>query len=520
VSDNPSATNGDDHAPPPCAPEPLPAVDPQARTQQIIDTTQTVLTALMLAFIFRAFLVEAFIIPTGSMAQSLLGAHATRTCPACGYEYDFSTGGDCLCPNCHLRTPLVGEPVASKAGDRILVHKWPYVLGGIFGPQRWDVIVFRNPADPSENYIKRLIGLPGESVEIIDGDVFIADAKTGLTSVARKTPAAQSVLWFLVFDQNYIPRASASEVAGPRWVAEPPSGDANAGWSGLDSRVIRYTGLDDRERAIHFQPNDDEEYFQDLYAYNRGTSESVEGRSRGSAAGEAPCVRDVRVLAEVTFRRGDGACRWELDRDGYRFVAELRRDGTVLLTMTPPRAAPSLIHGAPVALPPFRYNHPYVVEFGHVDYRVHLKVDGREVLSTADEEYAPNLAAIRHLARIRPVDLRIHAAALELELRGLRIDRDVYYTYRDRYTKRAYPGHPFKLEPDEYFVLGDNSPDSRDGREWTERGPQLPDDYRIGTVRADQIVGPAAFVYLPGLLAIDPDGRSLLPDLGRVRFVR
>jgi hypothetical protein len=78
----------------------------------------------------------------------------------------------------------------------------------------------------------------------------------------------------------------------------------------------------------------------------------------------------------------------------------------------------------------------------------------------------------------------------------------------------------FVLNADEYFVLGDNSPDSHDSREWVERGVHLPDDYRPGTVRADQIVGEAAFVYLPGLLPEGRSGRWRLPDLGRVRFVR
>jgi hypothetical protein len=82
------------------------------------------------------------------------------------------------------------------------------------------------------------------------------------------------------------------------------------------------------------------------------------------------------------------------------------------------------------------------------------------------------------------------------------------------------PGRPFTLHDDEFFVLGDNSPDSHDSREWTERGPHLPPDYRPGTVLRSQIVGPAAFVYLPGLLRVGPGGRLLVPDLGRTRFVR
>jgi signal peptidase I len=482
---------------------PVPPIAASSRAYQALETTQTVLTALTLAFIFRAFLVEAFIIPTGSMAHSLLGAHATRTCPACGWEYDFAPAIDCFCPNCHLRMPLPAEQAGAGAGDRILVHKWPYVLGGFLGPQRWEVIVFHNPADPSENYIKRLVGLPGETVEIVDGDLFINGR------IARKTPAAQSSLWFVVFDQNYSPQANASSVAGPRWVAESPAADPGVGWSGLDTRVIRYRGLDDQERSIRFRPSGDRQYFQDVYAYNRGPSRP-----------EPPYVGDMRILAEVTFHAGNGACRWELTRDADCFLAEVQRDGTVSLTLASRHAPGVEVRKGPVSLPPFRYERPYVIELGHVDYRVHLSVDGQEVLGTAEADYAPDLGALRRYRRADPVGLRIEVAGLELDLRGLRVDRDVYYTQREGSSQRAYAGQPFQLKDDEYFVLGDNSPDSRDSREWTERGPNLPEGYQPGTVRAEQIVGQAAFVYLPGLLPSVAGGRLALPDLGRMRFIR
>jgi signal peptidase I len=55
-------------------------------------------------------------------------------------------------------------------GEFVFVSKLSYKLGE---PQRGDVIVFRYPRDPEEEYIKRLIGLPGDHVRISDGQVFI-----------------------------------------------------------------------------------------------------------------------------------------------------------------------------------------------------------------------------------------------------------------------------------------------------------------------------------------------------------
>src|SRR5580704_16445116 len=62
------------------------------RTQEsnIKETIESILIAFILAFIFRAFVVEAFVIPTGSMAPTLLGAHMRFTCPDCGYRFDVN----------------------------------------------------------------------------------------------------------------------------------------------------------------------------------------------------------------------------------------------------------------------------------------------------------------------------------------------------------------------------------------------------------------------------------------------
>ena len=85
------------------------------------ETIESILIAFILAFVFRAFVVEAFVIPTGSMASTLLGAHLRLTCKDCGYTFDLnfpsrSTGGDdtviqddlklgasAYCQNCRLR---------------------------------------------------------------------------------------------------------------------------------------------------------------------------------------------------------------------------------------------------------------------------------------------------------------------------------------------------------------------------------------------------------------------------------
>ena len=81
---------------------------------------------------------------------------------------------EAICPNCHaantdLRINDKGQN--PETGDRILVLKWPFDIGiESLKPARWDVTVFKDPADGTTNFIKRLVGPPNEVMAMIDGD--------------------------------------------------------------------------------------------------------------------------------------------------------------------------------------------------------------------------------------------------------------------------------------------------------------------------------------------------------------
>ena len=71
-------------------------------------------------------------------------------------------------------------------GDRIFGNRLAYLLGD---PERYDIVIFRYPDDESQLFIKRVIGLPGETVEIIDGKVYIGGTETPLDdSFTPETP--------------------------------------------------------------------------------------------------------------------------------------------------------------------------------------------------------------------------------------------------------------------------------------------------------------------------------------------
>ncbi|MCC9658491.1 signal peptidase I [Rhodopirellula halodulae] len=208
------------------------------RLQGSRETVEAFAVAFILALLFRAFIAEAFVIPTGSMAPALMGAHKDIFCDQCGQQFPIGAslenrtpalenavvGG--ICPNCrHVNSlDLANDPNQQTfSGDRILVSKFAYTLKE---PQRWDVIVFKVPVNPKQNYIKRLVGLPGETVSIRHGDIYARpnseaakadqpgdidgsdfDRIENIGQIQRKPPEKLLAMSHLVYDSNHQAKA-------------------------------------------------------------------------------------------------------------------------------------------------------------------------------------------------------------------------------------------------------------------------------------------------------------------------
>ncbi|MDR0881208.1 MAG: signal peptidase I [Candidatus Adiutrix sp.] len=120
---------------------------------------QAIILAVVLALFVRSFILQAFQIPSGSMIPTFL------------------------------------------EGDRVLVTKFSYGIRNPFTnhtwfevglPERWDVVVFIYPEDPAKDFVKRVVGLPGDTVTMIDGQLYINGVKTE-DPHARYDPAVPSV---------------------------------------------------------------------------------------------------------------------------------------------------------------------------------------------------------------------------------------------------------------------------------------------------------------------------------------
>jgi signal peptidase I len=465
---------------------------------EVANTFEWLITAFILAFVFRAFIMEAFRIPTGSMADTLKGAHFRLCCEQCGYKYshgfsperyrmptDTIPSGSVELP--HTRCPSCGYeqgnnrftrkmmPVAN--GDRILVLKCIYQF---VEPKRWDIIVFKNPLDPTENYIKRLIGLPEETIEIIDGDVYING------QISRKPPKVQQQLWTLVYDHDYQPvRPREGTFAGHPW-RQPLKNDTGSKWIIDDKENPTLARLDSEQinTLVYNTPNGKD--FRAMYSYN-----DVDFRREE----DMPECSDLMVRFCVESGKSDASFGITLRKYQTNYSAWINSTGEMVIAKVGPDKQLTELKRKPIQPP--AVNKPALVKFANVDHLLIFDFGSENLtydLGTGPEDAGPRQADAEPWVKI--------FGAGKLTLSHIAIFRDIHYTEEKTANNddigRATEGNPFTLAKDEFFVLGDNSPNSEDSRWWSTKGVANNGlSYRKGTVPRDYLVGKALFVYWP-----------------------
>ncbi len=508
---------------PAAAHQPQPSQPHLPSPAAIRETIESIVIAFVLAFLFRTFEAEAFVIPTGSMAPTLMGRHKDLDCPECGYEYRVSASDEVTqegtplgdeklveestCPMCRYTADLgPGNPqhqsYPSYYGDRVLVGKCSYAISD---PKRWDVIVFKYPGDASVNFIKRLIGLPGETVRISHGDIWIRRG-TGPFAIARKPPGKLLAMLQPVFNNDYMPKLVA--LGWPaRWQPELPADGSTAGaWHSEDATTFLIDGTASGPRWLryhHLVPSYNEwkmveyrkptqplhlkpQWITDFTAYNTG-------RSREQASINLAPDPDVLGLHWV----GDLAvgCTLDAESDHGQAVLELRKGGREFqcrLDLATGRATLAIsgddtAQFRPAALTNVRGPGRHRLLFSNCDDELRLWVDGSVVAFDAATTY-PDLHNVEPLeSDLTPAGVASTGARMKIS--HLRILRNIYYiAVGEHYggqliTDYVNPdfsqgimaliaSHPqqrtveFPLKADQFFMLGDNSARSKDGRLW------------------------------------------------------
>ncbi len=100
----------------------------------------------------------------------------------------------------NMKIPSGSMEDGIQVGDRIFANRLSYVNSE---PERMDIVVFRYPDDRSQLFIKRIIGLPGETVNIVDGKVYINDSEAPLDDSFIKEPMRGSYGPFEVPEGHY-----------------------------------------------------------------------------------------------------------------------------------------------------------------------------------------------------------------------------------------------------------------------------------------------------------------------------
>lgn len=366
------------------------------------DNIEAFTVAIVMAVMLKYFIVEAYKIPTPSMQPTLMG--------------DTATG----------------------LFDRILVDKLSFHFRE---PERYEVVVFKYPLNRAQNFIKRLVGMPGEDFRIRNGDLWTRKDASEPWKVLRRPKSVQT----------------------ETWKALQHSDDPRTGWTS----TVKTWSSSGRELSAR---GDGRAQFK----YNSGAN-IVDDFSHGYNAKIAPLQRtppgagtrhnvgDLRVDGEVTALAGCKSVAVELTEGPRAYVLEIpgpAADANAAPRVRARYGAPDVQSAVKLATEAvgsaYRLPAGKAVEFAaqNIDDLLTLEVDGEVVceleIAAAADNAASDWASSANLL----------VAGEGADFADLQTRRDIYYTSEAKTTELTIPaGH--------YFMLGDNTQNSSDGREWT-----------------------------------------------------
>jgi signal peptidase I len=334
-------------------------------------------------------------------------------------------------PSGSMQPTLMGSREAGVF-DRILVDKLSYRWRE---PRRFEVVVFRFPLDRSRSFVKRIAGLPGEQLRLHLGDLWVRADENEPWRIPRRPREVERASWKAL---------EPARPDSPPWSIELGAGEARA----HDLRLAAGA------RAA-YRP----ERGAILDGYADGYPDALRPlvRSARGGANEHP-VGDLRVdgeleaapeCAALEIELLEGALRYRMLLPGPAAASGARarievHAGAQLLAR---------VEGDELRLPAGRS-----LRFGaqNLDDLLELELDGRVLAQLAIEPQEDQRSGAR-----------LAALGGALELRGLMLRRDIWHVSERAKVSEA------SVPLGQYFMLGDNTQDSSDSREWTLRRHQV-----------------------------------------------
>ncbi len=450
---------------------------------------RTVLVAIAV-LVWRCWLLEGILAPnrvnSGSMAPTIFGVHRRVECLDCGFTFRCDTelrpiAPRAVCPNCGYPENTL-DHAADLPGDGLLLDRSVYAWRS---PQRWEVVAFRHPAQAGAIYGKRVVGLPGERVEIRDGDVYIDGY------IQRKTLEQQRAMAILVYDADHQP--TLSPTPPPRWSGSGPLSQ----WGEYGGRFAHALALEQDAfdwlvyrhwRRLPNQPGQVETVpVGDAYGYNQKHPRRDE---------DVAPVRDLLVSFDLVRTWGEGILAVRMTDGATEFEFRLTPATRRYEALLDGRVLAGGAGRLPDAAGPARF------EVSMIDHQYLVAMD-RKVIGRWPQ--APNEGPYP----MSETPVRIGAMQLGVVVEQLRLYRDIYYTRPSGVHARWAFSEPVQLGPDEFFVLGDNSPVSEDSRTWPA-GPAVP---------ATSLVGRPLLVHFPLRNVRLGPWEFQVPDPARMRYI-
>jgi signal peptidase I len=377
--------------------------------------------AIVITLVLKEFVIGAFEVPTESMEPTIIGRQS--------------------------------------GGDRILVNRSAYLVKE---PRRWDVAVFRYPMSRLVNYVKRVIGMPAETLKIVRGDIYTAPAGSEDFAIQRKPRGVQEEIF-------------ANHPVIPEEVADNIDAASFRQWWRLPTRGA---SLDSEEGTLTLEASTE--------------PRTVEFRNPEQLSSERrdPLAPTRKGVQDSMFPKPVGDLRLELEvipSSGATLIARII-DGSLVDERGPTPIVLTLVSeggsgsskltigdreiGSDM-LSKLRLEADAAVEvrLDNVDDRVRVEIDGEEILV---HDYHQGLDA-----------QRLYKGAVEFGIVGgkarfteIALYRDSHYTLygEDRAAQDPEAERPldtFRIPKGHYLFLGDNSPNSLDARDWRVVGIRL-----------------------------------------------
>ncbi len=358
------------------------------------DNIEAVTMALVMAVMLKYFIVEAYKIPTGSMQPTLLGNDDTNIY------------------------------------DRILVDKASYHFRD---PERFEVAVFRYPLDRSKNFIKRIVGMPGEDLRIRNGDLWTRKDQTAEWQILRRPKPVQRETW---------KRLKSSD----EWRVDGSS----HGWE-VAGEEIRAAG----EGSARF-PREKGSVRDDYTDGYPGTmAQKLQRSGHGSGVND---VGDLRIEGSVEARADCTAVEIQFEEGPLRHRVLLPGPAApddAVIEVSSQSSSPANGADTPHSV---RGERPWRLPAGR---RVDFAAQNLDDLLEIEVDGAGELALeVREAVDASNSRIRLAALGGGASFRSLSIWRDIYYT-ADRSGRENW-----SIPPASYFMMGDNTQDSADSREW------------------------------------------------------